>query len=460
MKRQKTSLLIIAILTALAVIIGMPEGLPIQMSVGPIQIHRVTAPPHFSLPFFGIDRTLSTRLGLDLQGGSQLILEAQMQDVAPENRSAALESVREIVDRRVNFFGVSEPNVQTAQVGESHRVIVELPGIKDVAQAVDLLGQTARLEFREFTSDASTSAFLPLLSNTQSVGIDGKDLKKAELAYDTRTGEPIVAFEMTKEGAQKFGDVTKRLVGKRLAIFLDDSAISAPVVQVPITEGSGSITGGFTQDQAKQLALQLSAGALPVPIQIIEQKTIGASLGSQSVAESVRAGAIGLIMVAIFMVLYYRGMGILAVSALVIYGLLSFALFRLIPVTLTLPGIAGFILSIGMAVDSNILIFERMKEELRKGKSWQLAMELGFGKAWDSIRDANFTTLLTAFILYNPLNWNFLPTSGMVRGFALTLALGVIVSLFTGIVVTRTLMRAFYRPDFLVRVRKQRGQST
>jgi len=280
---------------------------------------------------------------------------------------------------------------------------------------------------------------------TKPVGLTGKDLKRATVTFDTTTGSPEVGLQFTSEGGKKFGDVTRRLVGKPLGIFLDDAPITIPVVKQEIIDGQAVINGTFTQDEAKNLALQLNAGALPVPVSVVEKSTVGATLGQTSVEKSVYAGSVGLVIVAIFMIAQYGWLGLLADMALVVYGLLTFAIFRSIPITLTLPGIAGFILSIGMAVDSNILIFERFKEEKRAGRPWKVAMELGFGKAWDSIRDANFTTLITCAILYNPGNWEFLPSSGMVRGFAVTLFIGVLASLFTGIIVTRTFVRVLYK---------------
>lgn len=445
MKTSKFAIILIFVVTLLAVIVDLPANVPIKLNVGPIRIDRVINPPHIQIPLLGIDKKIETHLGLDLLGGLQLVLEADMREIALAQRDRALEAAKEIVERRVNFFGVSEPIVQSSKVGESYRIIVELPGLKDSQEAVKLIGQTAQLEFREVNQAATPSGDLEKIF--PSTGVTGRDLKKAEVTFNSQTGGPAVSFEMTEEGAKKFASLTSRLVGKRLAIFLDGSPVgNPPVVQDAILDGKGIISGEFTTEYAKQLALTLSAGALPTPIKIIEQREIGATLGVASVEKSVRAGLIGLTFVALFMIFYYGFLGFLAVIALIIYGLITFALFRLIPVTLTLPGIAGFILSIGMAVDSNILIFARLKEELRKGKPLAIAMELAFGKAWDSIRDANFTTLLTAFILFNPLNWSFIPSSGMVRGFALTLAIGVLVSLFTGIVVTRNLMRWLYWP--------------
>ncbi|MBI2404956.1 protein translocase subunit SecD [Candidatus Gottesmanbacteria bacterium] len=441
-KNSRRIFLLIIIFTAALIIIDLPQQYRMKFAIGPLRVDRVINPP----VLFG--RPLVTHLGLDLSGGTHITLAADMKDIAPEDRSSALESVREVIERRVNFFGISEPIVQTSRSRDNYRVIVELPGITNVDQAVAAIGQTARLEFREISDpqalEATTGAVISL-ANTKPVGITGKDLKRASLSFSNQTGEAEVALEFTSDGAKKFADVTAKLVGKPLAIFLDDFPISAPVVNAQIPDGNAVITGNFTTDTAKILALQLNAGALPVPVTVIEKRTIGATLGQESVAKSIRAGAIGLAIVAIFMVAKYGRLGLLADLALVLYGLISFALVRLIPIALTLPGIAGFILSIGMAVDSNILIFERYKEELRKGKPWQIAMELGFTRAWDSIRDANFTTIITCLILFNPGNWHLLPVSGLVRGFALTLFIGVLTSLFTGIVVTRTLIRVLYK---------------
>ena len=404
---------------------------------------------HFSFLGLTVDKKFSTNLGLDLSGGSHLVLEADMKDIPQADRAAALDSARQVIERRVNFFGVSEPIVQTATTKNNFRIIVELPGISDVKQAIALIGQTAQLDFREFTDpDASVSAittYADLMMMTKPVGLTGKDLKRATVTFDTTTGSPEVGLQFTSEGGKKFGDVTRRLVGKPLGIFLDDAPITIPVVKQEIIDGQAVINGTFTQDEAKNLALQLNAGALPVPVSVVEKSTVGATLGKTSVEKSVYAGSVGLVIVAVFMIAQYGWLGFLADMALVVYGLLTFAIFRSIPITLTLPGIAGFILSIGMAVDSNILIFERFKEEKRAGRPWKVAMELGFGKAWDSIRDANFTTLITCAILYNPGNWEFLPSSGMVRGFAVTLFIGVLASLFTGIIVTRTFVRVLYK---------------
>jgi preprotein translocase subunit SecD len=431
LKDPRRVFIIILLLTILAAYIDLPE-----------QYH-----PGFQIGSF--KKQFTTKFGLDLSGGTQLVLDANMKDIASTDRASALESVKQVIERRVNFFGVTEPVVQTATSQNSYRIIVELPGISDVNQAISLIGQTAQLDFREFidpnASISATTTYADLLVMTKSVGITGKDLTRAAVTFDTTTGAPQVAISFSSAGAKKFADVTRRLVGKPLAIFLDNMPITSPVVKQEITDGQAVINGQFTQDQAKALALQLNAGALPVPVTVVEKETVGATLGASSVTKSITAGVVGLTIVALFMIAQYGWLGLFADMALIVYGLLTFAIFRWIPITLTLPGIAGFILSMGMAVDSNILIFERFKEEKRAGRPWKVAMELGFGKAWDSIRDANFTTLITCAILYNPGNWQFLPSSGMVRGFAVTLFIGVLASLFTGIVVTRTFIRVMYK---------------
>jgi protein-export membrane protein SecD len=280
---------------------------------------------------------------------------------------------------------------------------------------------------------------------TQDTGLTGKHIKKAQLTFDNQTGKPQVALIFTDEGGKLFAKITERNVGKPVAIFLDQFLLSAPVVQQKIEGGNAVITGNFTVDEAKKLAIAINSGALPLPIKLVEQKNIGPTLGASEVRKSIYAGLIGLFLVILFMVLYYGKLGAIASLALLIYGFLSLAIFRAIPVVLTLPGVAGFILSIGMAVDSNILIFERIKEELRKGNSFEIAFNLGFGRAIDAIKDANITTLTVAFILFNPLNWEFLPQFGMVRGFALTLGIGVATSLFTGVVITKRLIKFFYK---------------
>ncbi len=449
-----------AILLLIVVVIPLvlPEGYPLNVSIGPIKIDRIINPLSIDINFLGIriQRTFKTQLGLDLAGGTHVTLEANMNGIDPSDRQNALESAKSVIERRVNFLGVTEPLVQTSVANNSYRIIVELPGITETEQALAVIGQTSQLEFREFIDErlATDSAYAQLTMvaspsafflGTKPTGLTGKDLKRSFLQYSQQNGEPIVAVQFTEEGGKKFAELTKRLIGKTLPIFLDGMLISNPVVNQEITNGEAVIQGGFTTDQAKFLVTQLNAGALPIPIDVIEKRAVEASLGKESVEKSMRAGIIGLVFVSGFMIALYGRLGIFSVLGFAIYGLITFSLYRAIPITLTLPGIAGFILSMGMAVDSNILIFERYKEEKFKGKPWHIALEHAFGKAWDSIRDANVTTIITCLILFNPFDWTFFPTSGMVRGFAVTLLLGVIVSLFTGIVVTRTFLRVLYR---------------
>jgi len=396
-------------------------------------------------------KDLEIKQGLDLQGGLQVVLQAEMNDIAEDQRDTALEAVKNVIERRVNFFGVAEPTIQTSKSAGQYRIVVELPGVTETEQAIALIGQTAQLDFREpvitesTEETESTESAEKTITGFKETDLTGKDLEKAAVTFDQNTNVPQIAIKFTDEGATKFEEITKRNIGQPLAIFLDGQIISAPRVNEAISGGEAVITGQFNLEEAKNLAIQLNAGALPVPITILEQRSIGATLGQESVRKSLVAGIIGLSLVALFMIGYYGRLGLLADAGLIIYGLMTLALYKFIPVTLTLAGMAGFLLSIGMAVDANILVFEKIKEEKRSGKPSLAAMEAGFGRAWDSIRDANICTLITCFVLFNPLGWSFLNASGMVRGFALTLGLGIFVSLFTGVVVTRTLIRVFYR---------------
>lgn len=427
----------IVLLTVAAIVISLPKRLPIRFSIGSFKVNTVISSPRIDWRFGEIEfrRDLSIKKGLDLQGGTQMILEANMDGIAETDRKTSLESAKSVIARRVDLYGISETVIQTAQTPNSYRLIVELPGVTDPEEAKNLIGQTAKLEFWE-SEDPD--------GKPKPTDLTGKDLERAGVEFDQQTGQPVVSLIFTPEGKEKFSEITKRNVGKRVGIYLDGVPLTIPVVQTAITEGRAIITGDFTTKTAKQLAVNLNAGALPVNLNVISQTKIGATLGQQSVSASIKAGSVGLAAVAIFMIVVYRKLGLIADAALIIYGLLTLSIYKLIPVTLTLPGIAGFILSVGMATDANILIFERTKEELKRGHKLRAAVELGFGRAWDSIKDANATTLLTAFILYNPFDWKFLNTTGLVRGFALTLTIGIIISLFTGIIVSRTLIRMFY----------------
>jgi preprotein translocase subunit SecD len=440
--RKRLLLITVILITVLAIIIDWPS-VPVKFNLGPLKVDTTLRAPTLDLTGLGIPlrRDTELKLGLDLQGGTRLVLQADMEPISAEDRDDALDSAKEVVERRVNLFGVSEPVVQSSRVGEDYRVVVELPGVKDVNEAKELVGKTAQLQFREYSDPTvATSSAAPTLQNTRETGVTGKDLKSARVDFGqggTAQSQPVVAFTLTDEGKQKFADLTTRLVGQPLAVFLDDQPVAAPTVNSPITEGNGIISGGFTTESARELAVQLNAGALPVSIDVVEERTVGASLGQESINKSLLAGAIGLAIVCFFMISYYGIPGILASMALLFYTIYTLALFKLIPVTLTLAGIAGFILSIGMAVDANVLIFERMREEERNGKSRNSSIEIGFARAWSSIRDSNVSSLITAAILY----WF---GTGAVRGFALTLAIGILVSMFTAITLTRNFLRIFY----------------
>jgi preprotein translocase subunit SecD len=373
------------------------------------------------------------KLGLDLQGGTQLTLQADMTNVPDDQKDTAMQGVINVIQRRVNAYGVAEAEIQTLG---SDRVIVQLPGVKDIEEAKKLIGQTAKLEFKE--QDA-TGQWIPATGqlNGQPVALTGAYLVPGhqQVTFTGSAGLPQVAFEFNSDGAQIFQTITQRLVGKPLGIYLDGEQISAPTVQAVLSQ-SGVITG-LSLDQARLLALQLNAGALPVPISIQGETTVDATLGADSVHKSITAGELALLVVVVFMLLYYRLPGLAASGALLIYALITLSVFKLIPVTLTLAGIAGFILSLGMAVDANILIFERMKEELRSGKTIAAAIHAGEDRAWPSIRDSNTSTLITCGVLYF-FGQQFGAT--IIMGFALVLAIGVVASLFSAIVVTRAFL--------------------
>lgn len=392
------------------------------------------------------------RLGLDLSGGAHLLYEVDMSQVDEKDRGDVASGLRDVIERRVNLFGVAEPRVESVRVKEDYRLNVELAGVKDVSLAVAMIGETPYLEFREQRTEDETAMILEEQekeSGEQYLGIDpyfipstpsltGKYLKSAQLDFDQTTFEPIVNLQFTDEGGDIFAELTRENKGKMLAIYLDGYPISTPVVRDEILDGSAQISGRFTSQEAKELVRRLNAGALPAPINLISQQTVGASLGQESLGLIVKAGVIGILAVGVFMILYYQLFGLFAAIALAIYTALSLAIFKFIPVTLTLSGVAGFILSIGMAVDANILIFERTKEELKKGLSKMRAIEEGFQRAWLSIRDSNISTIITCLVLYNF-------TTSIIKGFALTLLIGVIISMFTAITVTRTFLRVFHK---------------
>jgi len=430
-------------------------------------------------------REYSVHLGLDLQGGSHLVYQADFGSIGDGDRRGALEAIRGTIERRVNSFGVSEPVVQTEG---ADKIVIELPGIKDVDAAIRQIGQTPLLEFKtenpnppQGTVGADGKVVVDPNQQFVNTGLSGKQLKRATVdIQNTKSLAPeyVVRLEFDEEGKDLFAKITQENLSKQVAIFLDGKILSAPTVQSAITDGIAIISGSFTNESARELADRLNSGALPVPIHLVSQQNVGATLGQESIHTSIIAGLIGLLMVALFMILYYRLPGFLAVIALLIYALVTFAVFKigisitalvlvglffflgmtvsvwfgalallsyllliiingaLAPVTLTLAGIAGFILSIGMAVDANILIFERFKEEVRRGKDIPIALDDGFKRAWLSIRDSNVSSLITTMILY-------IFGTPSIKGFAITLGIGILISMFTAITITRTFLRVF-----------------
>ena len=428
--KLRRNIFFIVILTALALVIDAPKNFKLA--------NFTLASPTINIGSF--KRDLNIRQGLDLQGGTEVTLEANMKDIVASDRSDALDSAKEIIARRVDLYGVAEPSIKTVVSQDTYRILVALPGVTNPEEALALIGQTASLDFYEMPVATDS----PTYADLRPTGLTGKDLKKTSVGFNSQNGKPEINLEFTEDGGKKFSEITSRNIDKPVWILLDGQILTAPTVQQAIMDGKAVINGEYTTQEAKNMVITLNAGALPVPINIIKQQNIAPTLGETSVTDSLKAGAVGLALVALFMIMNYGWLGLIADLGLVIYGLLTLAVYKLVPITITLPGLAGFILSIGMAVDSNILVFERMKEESRKGNDWLGSMELGFGKAWDSIKDANIATLITTFVLFNPFDWNFLNSSGMVRGFALTLFLGIAISLFTGIFITRNLLRAFF----------------
>lgn len=534
--RRKVRLTIVGIgvLLALAVLIDLPQGPDLRLGAW---FHEI-----------------KVHLGLDLKGGSRLVYDADVTKVPEGDRGSALEGVRDVIERRVNLFGVSEPLVQTTQTGGTSRIIVELAGIQDVNEAIQQIGETPLLEFKELKSPLplSEEAFKAAESFNQqqrgkteailnqarapganfaelakessedpgskdqggdidwqrrealdeayakaifddlavgeispspvesafgyhvihktdereidesgqkvkevrsshilfrsenlhpengqaqyaATGLTGQHLKRAQVTFNQNTGAPEVLLSFSDDGKTLFADITKRNLQKPVAIVLDNAIISDPVVQTEIDTGEATINGNFTVSEAKQLVQRLNAGALPVPITLVNQQTVGPTLGRLSIEKSLFAGLVGLAAVGLFMVVVYRFLGVVALLSLFSYTTLTFAIFKLWPVTLTLAGIAGFILSIGMAVDANILIYERIREELRLGRILNDAIDAGFRRAWLSIRDSNVSSLITTFILA----WF---GTGIIKGFAITLSIGIIVSMFTALTIPRNLL--------------------
>ena len=392
----------------------------------------------FSRPF---------KLGLDLNGGTHLVYKADLSKISKSEINNSMNALRNVIEKRVNIFGVSEPIVQIehstifSSKEAEEKLIVELPGVTNIDEAIKSIGQTPFLDFKILNSadlksvedknlseDEKTKEISKLLKDT---GITGRMLSKAQLVFNQTTNEPAVSLVFTKEGRDLFAKVTKDNIGNIIGIFLDNQPISLPVVRDQISDGKAEITGSFDIKTAQELVRNLNYGALPVPIELISTQTIGASLGQDALKGGMRAGLTSLIVIGIFLIVWYRLPGLIAVISLGVYTFIMLLLFKLIPVTLTAAGIAGFILSIGMAVDANILIFERMKEELHRGRAIWDAMHEGFARAWLSIRDSNASSIITGLILY------YFGSTSVVTGFALVFIIGVVVSMFTAITASR-----------------------
>jgi len=398
------------------------------------------------------------KLGLDLSGGTHLVYEADVTEMDSGDVDDAMQVLRDVVERRVSgqavsgVLGVLEPVIQVKQGGigaaGSHQLIVDLPGVTDIEKAIATIGKTPTLDFRLKDDTIPEPAIVVSADGTVNLGdidpyqqfvttgLTGRYLESAQVQFDPNTGAPNVGLNFNKEGADLFAEITKNNIGKTLAIFLDGVPISAPTIQSEITGGQAVITGTFTPQEAKVLASSLSYGALPVPIELVSSELIGASLGASAVQAGLFAAIVGFLAIAGFLIFWYRLPGLIAAIALAIYVAITLTVFKLLNVTLSAAAIAGFIISIGVAVDANVLIFERIKEELRSGRGVADAISAGFGRAWFSIRDSNFSALITAFILF------FLFDTSFIRGFALTLILGVLISLISAVLVTRLFLRA------------------
>ena len=437
----------------------------------PLTVAEALSPEAFPATVLG--RQVSDfSLGLDLVGGAHLEYRADVSDIPPEQVSEKMGALRDAIERRVNLFGVSEPIVQVAESAGEQRLIVELAGISDINAAIEQVGQTAFLEFRTQNPDAPEPPDLSALSqeglsqeqqqailgqyleyqNAQwlPTELNGRHLQRAQVAFadplasGQGSGLNTVQIQLafTPEGAELFRELTAAHIGEQMAIFLDDTLLSAPTVQQEITGGTAVITGSFTVDEAKQQVSLLNAGALPIDVELVAQRTVGATLGEQSLRAMIQAGIWAAVLIAVFMVLLYRFPGVAALLALTLYGMFMLALYKMVPVTMTLAGIAGFILSVGMAVDANILVFARMREERKRGRTPVAMVEEGFSRAWTAIRDSGLSTLLTTAILYTV-------GTSFVQGFALALGVGVIVSLLTAFIISRFLLREIVRHERL-----------
>ncbi len=443
---KKTTALLIILLTFLVYIITFPA----YFNKGVVTINEKLP---FTVPQL---QERDFQFGLDLQGGAHLVYEADFSDVPAENREQRMEGLRNLIERRVDLYGIADAYVRVT--GE--RLIVEIPGAHDLEEAINVIGETPFLDFREITPEKKEKIeevedFLgkPLMEITsedfgkleesdienwevaledpfETTDLTGRHLESAGVSFHHVTNEPFITLRFTEEGAVLFEEITERNIGESLATFLDGELLQRARVEEKISGGEAQITGDFTIKEAQEIARDLRIGALPVPINLLSQQSIGPEVGEDSFNAYLYAGMIGFILIITFMAFVYRLAGVVSAVSLSIYGLLVLFFFQVIPINLTLSGLAGFILSVGMAIDANVLIFSRMKEEMRKGNSLKKGIEEGYNRAWPSIRDGNFTTLMVAVIL-------FFITTSFVRGFAVTLIIGLLVSIFTAMIITR-----------------------
>ena len=426
--KLKRNLFLIALIFAVSLVLAAPKNYPISATLFGKTFNATISSPTLTIGSW--TRDLELKLGLDLRGGTEVTLEADMANIAEVDRKDALDSVREVIARRVDMYGVAEATVKTITSGGNYRLSVAMPGIDNPDEALALIGSTAKLDFRELPKDATDSATYADFVTTD---LSGSDLKRATVSFNPETGDPEVSLQFSEEGGKKFESLTEKNVGKPIGIFMDDMPLSAPIVQTKIVGGTAVINGTFTLEEVQNIVLTLNAGALPVSVKILKQQNVAPSLGEGSVRASLTAGGVGLALVALFMILNYGALGFVASIGLIFYGILTLALYKLIPITLTLPGLAGFILSIGMAVDSNILIFERMREAFRSGETTDKAIKIGFEKSWTAIWDSHITSLTSAVILY-------IFGISMIKGFGFMLGLGIVLSLFTAMWVSRVLI--------------------
>jgi len=442
-KNDSSKLILITIISTIAFLIALPK-IEIKYFTKYFNIDTYVGGYIFNLPLINRSIDLSDyKKGLDIEGGVRVVINLDMSGISENEKDKAAESVKEIVNRRINFLGVAETGSVISKTNNQYRLVVEIPGQKNLESAIESIGSTAQLSFKTLRPGVTLPLTDPNLKPEeifQDSGISGKDLVGSEVIFDPQTNEPVIQLRFSNEGRSKFSEVVKNNVKKPIGIFLDENLLQAPVVSEDLASGlvnDPTITG-VDLETAKNVSTLLRAGALPVPIEIVEQSFIGATLGKEIVQKSLIAGLIGLTIISLFLIITYRNLGIISVVCLLIYISISLAIFKLLNVVLTLPGIAGFIFSIGVACDASILVFERIREEIRWGKSSQMAIINGYQRAWSSIKDSNFTTLLVSIILIQF-------GTGFVKGFGVTLTIGILVSLFTCVYVSQLMTRLFIK---------------